>query len=223
MTGNDGTGDDGTRDDASAPGDKVPGNVAGNTYDKYASTNPIERRMMDGFFAALDTMLEGTDPTVIVEVGAGEGRITERLVERFPDASVVGLDLPDTELVDDWASLDVPMFFGDVTRLPFADHSVDLVVGLEVLEHVPVPEQALREIARVCSGTTVLSVPREPIWRLGNMARGRYLGQLGNTPGHVNHWTARSFERLVEQHFTVERSARPLPWTMVRAKPLRSL
>lgn len=201
--------------------DKVVGNVAGNTYDKYASTNPIERRMMDGFFSALDAMLDGTDPSVIVEVGAGEGRITERLVERFPNAAVVGLDLPDTELVGEWASLDVPMFFGDVTRLPFSDRSVDLVVGLEVLEHVPVPQQALREIARVCSGTAVLSVPREPIWRLGNMARGRYLRQLGNTPGHVNHWSAKAFERLVGQHFTVERSARPLPWTMVSATPRR--
>ncbi len=145
---------------AAASGDIQAGNVAGNTYDKYASNNPIERRMMDGFFAALDELLDGTQPSLIVEVGAGEGHITERLVERFPDATVVGLDLPDSELAAEWATLEVPMFFGDVTRLPFADHSVDLIVGLEVLEHVPSPELALAEVARVCSGTTVLSVPR---------------------------------------------------------------
>lgn len=202
-----------------ATGDTAIGNVAGNTYDKYASTNPIERRMMDGFFSALDAMLEGTQPAVIVEVGAGEGRITQRLVDRFPDASVVGLDLPDTELVGEWASLDVPMFFGDVTRLPFADRSVDLIIGLEVLEHVAAPHQALAEIARVCSGIAVLSVPREPIWRIGNMARGRYLRQLGNTPGHLNHWSSRAFERLLEPHFLVDRVARPLPWTMARVAP----
>lgn len=194
-------------------------NVAGNTYDKYASTNPIERRMMSGFFSALDEMLDGVHAQVIVEVGAGEGRIAEQLVGRFPGATVVGLDLPDSGLVDEWEALDVPMFFGDVTRLPFADNSVDLVVGLEVLEHVPSPERALAEVARVCSGAAVLSVPREPIWRIGNMARGRYLGDLGNTPGHVNHWSARSFEGLVAEHFTVERTARPLPWTMLRAAP----
>lgn len=193
-----------------------PGNVAGNTYDKYASTNPIERRMMAGFFAALDDMFGGLAPSTIVEVGAGEGRITEQLVERFPDASVVGLDLPDSELADDWAALDVPMFFGDMTRLPFPDRSIDLIVGLEVLEHVPTPERALVEIARACRGTAILSVPREPIWRIGNMARGRYIRQLGNTPGHVNHWSSRSFERLVSEHFDVERTARPLPWTMLR-------
>ena len=196
-----------------------PGNVAGNTYNKYASTNPIERKMMTGFFSALDEMLAGLDPSVIVEVGAGEGRITELLVERYPGATVVGLDLPDSELAGEWAELDVPMLFGDVTRLPFANRSIDLVVGLEVLEHVPSPPTALAEIARICRGTAVLSVPREPIWRIGNIGRGRYLRQLGNTPGHVNHWSARSFEQLVANHFNVQYTARPLPWTMLRATP----
>jgi ubiquinone/menaquinone biosynthesis C-methylase UbiE len=196
-----------------------PDNVAGNTYDKYASKNPIERRMMEGFFTALDHMLEGLQPDVVVEIGAGEGRITERLVARFPNATVVGLDLPDTNLAEEWDEIEVPMFFGDATRMPFVDASIDLVVGLEVLEHVPQPERALADIARVCRGAAILSVPREPIWRAGNMARGRYLRDWGNTPGHVNHWSARAFERFVGSKFDIGAAARPLPWTMVRAAP----
>jgi len=194
-----------------------PDNVAGNTYDKYASKNPIERRMMDGFFTALDKMLTGLQPETVVEIGAGEGRITERLVERFPNAAVVGLDLPDTNLADEWQDIDVPMFFGDATRMPFVDKSIDLVVGLEVLEHVPQPERALADIARVCRGFAILSVPREPIWRALNMARGRYLRDWGNTPGHVNQWSSRAFEELVTKRFAVTDVAHPLPWTMVRA------
>jgi ubiquinone/menaquinone biosynthesis C-methylase UbiE len=196
-----------------------PGNVAGNNYDKYASKNSIERKMMEGFFGALDEMLDGLAPKVVVEIGAGEGRITERLVERFPDATVVGLDLPDTDLAEEWDEIEVPMFFGDATRMPFVDDSIDLVIGLEVLEHVPQPERALADIARVCRGAAVLSVPREPIWRVGNVARGRYVKDLGNTPGHVNHWSSKAFERFVSSRFEVARSARPLPWTMVRAVP----
>ena len=197
-------------------------NVAGNTYDKYASTNPVEQKMMAGFFAAFDAMLTGLRPDVVVEVGAGEGRITEHLAATFPDATIVGLDLPDDELAAEWADAPRPMFFGDVTRLPFDDASIDLVVGLEVLEHVPSPAHALTEIDRVCRGHTIVSVPREPIWRIGNMARGRYLRDLGNTPGHVNHWSARSFTRFVDTVMHVERTATPLPWTMVRAHPDRS-
>jgi ubiquinone/menaquinone biosynthesis C-methylase UbiE len=194
-----------------------PDNVAGNTYDKYASENPIEKRMMDGFFTALERMLTGLRPDTVVEIGAGEGRITERLVDRFPNATVVGLDLPDTNLAEEWDGIDVPMLFGDATRMPFVDKSIDLVVGLEVLEHVPHPERALADIARVCRGFTILSVPREPIWRAGNMARGRYLRDWGNTPGHVNHWSARAFEQFVAKRFAITDIAHPLPWTMVRA------
>jgi len=197
----------------------VNANVAGNNYDKYASTNPIEQRMMRGFFDALDHMLDGLNPSTVVEVGAGEGRVTARLVERFPDATVIGLDLLDDDLAGNWADLGLPMFFGDATRLPFADDSIDLVVGLEVMEHIPNPELALREIKRVCGNAVVLSVPREPIWRAGNMARGRYLRDLGNTPGHVNHWSTRTFERFVSTEFDVGALRRPLPWTMVRATP----
>ena len=196
-----------------------PGNVSGNNYDKYASKNPIERKMMAGFFDALARMLDGLEPEIVVEIGAGEGRITEHLVERFPNATVVGLDLPDTNLAEEWDEIDVPMFFGDATRMPFVDNSIDLVVGLEVLEHVPEPQRALADIARVCRGTAVLSVPREPIWRVGNVARGRYVKDLGNTPGHVNHWSSRAFERFVATRLDVTVSARPLPWTMVRAVP----
>ncbi len=203
-------------------GQHQPGNVAGNNYDKYASTNPIEQRMMTGFFDAFDRMLAGLDPAVVVEVGAGEGRVTERLVERFPNATVVGLDLPSTDLADEWDSINVPMLFGDATRMPFTDQSVDLVVCLEVLEHIPDPSRALADIARVCRGTAVLSVPREPIWRAGNMARGRYLRQLGNTPGHLNHWSAHRFQQFVSARFQVQDSARPLPWTMLRATPNRA-
>jgi ubiquinone/menaquinone biosynthesis C-methylase UbiE len=199
-----------------------PDNVAGNTYDKYATTNPIERRMMDGFFSALDQSLDRLEPQVVVEVGAGEGHITERLRHRFPDATVVGLDLPDDTLTDAWTSVATPMFMGDATTLPFADQSIDLVVALEVLEHVPDPRRALWELARVCRGTAVLSVPREPIWRIGNMVRGRYVNALGNTPGHVNHWSARSFRRFVGQSFVTESVTNPLPWTMVRATPRRA-
>ncbi len=194
-------------------------NVAGNNYDKYASTNPIEQRMMRGFFDALDSLLAGLSPKTVVEVGAGEGRVTERLVERFPDATVIGLDLLDDDLAGDWAELGLPMFFGDAKRLPFTDGSIDLVVGLEVMEHIPQPAEALREIERVCGGALVVSVPREPIWRAGNMARGRYIGDLGNTPGHVNHWSAKRFEQFVGERFDVEKVRRPLPWIMLRAHP----
>lgn len=196
-------------------------NVAGNTYDKYGSTNPIERRMMGGFFSALDRYLDRsahqTAPTRIFEIGIGEGVVTSRVIERFDGVPVIGLDLPDEELAAQWQSRDLSCVFGDASSLPFPDGAFDLVLAIEVFEHLPDPDAAMAELARVCSGSLIASVPFEPIWRIGNMARGRYLREFGNTPGHINHWTHRGFRQLVASHFEVVDRSTPLPWTMVLA------
>ena len=47
------------------------------------------------------------------------------------------------------------------------------------------------------NGFILLSVPKEPIWRICNMARGKYWKDLGNTPGHIQHWTKKKFCRMV--------------------------
>ncbi len=50
------------------------------------------------------------------------------------------------------------------------------------------------------------------------MARGKYVRNLGNTPGHIQHWSSRQFEELVGSRFDVVAVQRPFPWTMVRAR-----
>lgn len=195
-----------------------PDGPTGNYFDKYAAKNPIERRMMQGFLASLDSMLQPLSPVNVLEVGVGEGEILQRVIRRFPNASAQGIDLPADHLQHEWTTRGISAEFGDATAMRFADDEFDLVLAIEVLEHIPQPERALREIARVCKGHVVLSVPREPIWRIGNMARGRYLGQLGNTPGHVNHWSSKSFVQTVGGFFDIEQVATPLPWTMVRGR-----
>jgi SAM-dependent methyltransferase len=203
-----------TTDDATIPTGSIP---TGNTYDKYGSTNPIERRMMRGFFAALDRCLDETSPTRIFELGIGEGIVTSRVIERFRGVPVIGLDLPDEELAAQWQSRELSCAFGDASTLPFPDGAFDLVLAIEVFEHLPDPDAAMAELARVCSGSLIASVPLEPVWRMGNMVRGRYLRELGNTPGHINHWTHRGFEKLVASQFDIVDRATPLPWTMVLA------
>ena len=189
----------------------------GNVVHKEATKNPIERRMVDGFANALARCLPAS-ATRVLEVGCGEGRQLTAIGSRFPDADLIGLDLPDVELEEAWDGVESSMVQASALTLPFADRSFDLVMAIEVLEHLPDPAQAMREIARVASGTVVLSVPWEPVWRLGNLARGRYIAALGNTPGHIQHFTRRGFARMVGRAITVEEVLRPVPWTMIRGR-----
>ena len=190
----------------------------GNTYDKYASSNPVERRLMAGFFAALDACLPARAPGSVLEVGVGEGEVSARVLERYPGATVTGVDLPDPALAAEWRERGVVALFGDIARLPFPSGAFDLGLAIEVLEHVPDPAAGLAELARVSRRDLVLSVPREPVWRVANMARGKYLSALGNTPGHVQHWSRRGFSRFVASQLAVTTVRSPFPWTMVAAR-----
>jgi SAM-dependent methyltransferase len=190
----------------------------GNTYAKYASTSVLERRFMANFFTRLNQALPVAPPRRVLEVGIGEGEVAQRVAQRYPDASVIGLDLPDDILAQEWLNRDLTSIFGDITRLPFPDKSFDLVLAIEVLEHVPHPDLALAELSRVAARDVVVSVPREPLWRIANMARGKYWAALGNTPGHIQHWSSRGFRRFVAEHLEVTEHHSPTPWTMLAAR-----
>ncbi|HEU4656471.1 MAG TPA: class I SAM-dependent methyltransferase [Capillimicrobium sp.] len=192
------------------------GTVTGNTYDKYGSTNPVVRRLMAGFERDLDTLFAAAAPGSLLDVGCGEGVLVERWARRI-DGRVVGIDLEDPGLQAQWAARSAPNLEYRVMKaehLPFADGEFEVASAIEVLEHVPDPEHTLSEMARVASRWLLVSVPREPVWRMLNMARGAYLRDLGNTPGHLNHWSRRGFVRFLSDHGSVVEVRSPFPWTM---------
>jgi len=194
------------------------GTVTGNTYDKYGSTNPVVRRLMGGFEETLRELFEQADPQSLLDVGCGEGVLTQQWAQRLGDRRVVGIDLEDTTLQAEWVNRTAPNLEYRVMKaenLPFADSEFDLAAAIEVLEHVPDPEHTVAEMARVAQRWLLVSVPREPLWRGLNMARGAYWKDLGNTPGHVNHWSKRSFVALLSRHGEVVQARSPFPWTML--------
>ena len=144
--------------------------------------------------------------------------LTHRWAQHLGDRRVVGIDLDDPKLAAEWAKRRAPNLEYRTMRaehLPFADGEFDAATAIEVLEHVPDPEHTLAEMARCAQRHLLVSVPREPLWRLSNMARGAYLSELGNTPGHLNHWSRRSFVALLARHGKVMETRSPFPWTML--------
>jgi 2-polyprenyl-3-methyl-5-hydroxy-6-metoxy-1,4-benzoquinol methylase len=190
----------------------------GNTFDKYGSSNPLVKRLMGGFHSTLDELWAAAAPRSILDVGCGEGVLTAEWAERLGDGRIVGIDLDDPKLRAEWERRSRPNLefrVEEATSLSFADDEFDMACAIEVLEHVPEPEATLAEMARVASGHLLVSVPREPLWRGLNVARGAYVRDLGNTPGHVNHWSKRAFVALLSRYGTVEQARSPFPWTMV--------
>jgi 2-polyprenyl-3-methyl-5-hydroxy-6-metoxy-1,4-benzoquinol methylase len=198
---------------AQAPSASVP---TGNTYDKYGSTNPVVRRLMTRFERDMFELLDRAAPRSILDVGCGEGVLTEQWADRTP-GRVVGFDLDDPKLRSEWEQRGRPNLefqAGDAHRMEYRDGEFEIATAMEVLEHVPDPAGVLAEMARVASRWILVSVPREPLWRGLNIARGAYLRELGNTPGHLNHWSKRSFAKLVGRHGEIVELRSPPPWTM---------
>ena len=194
------------------------GTVTGNTYDKYGSGNPVVRRLMAEFHRNLDELWGIASPQSILDVGCGEGVLTYEWAERLGDRRIVGIDLDDPLLHEQWKERSRENLEYRVMKaesLPFGDDDFDMATAIEVLEHVPDPEDTLCEMQRCAARWLLVSVPREPVWRMMNMARGAYWTDLGNTPGHINHWSKRSFVSMLAQHGTIEEARSPFPWTMV--------
>jgi 2-polyprenyl-3-methyl-5-hydroxy-6-metoxy-1,4-benzoquinol methylase len=192
-------------------------NVGGNFYDKYSTRNPISRFLVDGFLSAFDSLAEESRAKSSYEVGCGEGMLSLRLLARGLRSKCSDVE-PDIVAEANRRAQAVGHGSLFTTRnlydLDETEATAELVVCCEVLEHVPNPSAAVDRLAKLVRLYLLVSVPREPLWRVLNMARGKYLSALGNTPGHINHWSSAQFLALLSQQFEVITVRKPLPWTM---------
>lgn len=198
------------------------GVVVGNVYDKYNTRNPIARLLMSGFLTAVEKLIASIGATEIHEVGCGEGFLSLRLSEK-PERRIRGTDISHAmiERANQQAAAAGRSVEFSVRQMKDLRPEVDgaqLVVCCEVLEHVEGPDEALDVLAELADPYLIASVPREPLWRVLNVARGKYWGDLGNTPGHVNHWSRDGFLKFLARRFEILEVRSPLPWTVVLAR-----
>ncbi len=194
-----------------------PALAGGNHYPKYTVRNPVARRLVNGFLATLAELARRSGARRVHETGCGEGFLSTMLAAR--GFVVRGSDLSPSAVAiarGRAADLGLPVSFrvADLHALTPDPDGAELVVCCEVLEHLDDPARALGVLARLAQPHLIVSVPREPLWRMLNMARCRYWRALGNTPGHLQHWSTRGFLALLEDQLEVREVRTPLPWTM---------
>jgi ubiquinone/menaquinone biosynthesis C-methylase UbiE len=186
---------------------------------KYQDTNIVARFANREFFKTVLKLTRDLDFSTVLDAGCGEGVPLSLLIKQNPAGQAAGVDLdPDRVRIARQRIPTAHFLISNAQSLPFSSQSFDLLVSLETLEHMGYPERALSEYARITRRYILLSVPHEPWWRLGNMARLKYLPNLGNTPGHINHWTRRGFRSLIRAHFRILKIANPFLWTFVLAE-----
>lgn len=110
---------------------------------------------LNHYAALVDFVTEVAPVGTLLDVGCGSGWSTTAFAQRGYDATGLDLNAAAFEPEPD----DRCRFReGSATELPFASESFDCVVSYQCLEHVPNPEQALREMARVCKPGGVVAI-----------------------------------------------------------------
>ncbi len=185
---------------------------------KYVSGNPISRQLIRNFMTTIIDIAKQFKPITILDVGCGEGIVSRQFQEVWGASFLHGIDI-ETELLVAARQIvpQLTLTAGSIYELPYPTNAFDLVACTEVMEHLDDPIAAMQEIKRVCRQYCIISVPNEPIWRIANMARGSYWSDLGNTPGHINHWSSAKIAGFVGDYFEVLAVRKPFPWTIVFA------
>ena len=199
-----------------APG--APEQAAGQDAKKYGSTNPVVKRLLDRWTDQLKSVI-GTigDDQVVVDVGVGEGLSLERFLPTGHRA--IGAEYRhDKAVVAKRRLSGLSPVVCDAGMLPIATGSADLVTCIEVLEHLVTDEPAVAELARVCRGRCVVSVPWEPWFRLGNLGRGKNVKRIGNDPEHVQQFTPKRLKAMLEVSFSDVTVTPTFPWLIAEAR-----
>lgn len=191
-----------------------------NCLVKYSSQNPLKRFLLNNFFSTIRKIVKkfGQDYRLL-EVGCGPGESSRRIAAMLNGRYFEVSDYEERFV----RKLRQRRFPFKVTResiysLQRRDGEFDCVLLLEVLEHLDDVNLALKELFRVARRYVVISVPHEPIWRIMNMLRLKYLKSFGNTPGHIHHWSPASLKKLIARFGKVKKIYTSMPWIIVLAE-----
>jgi len=187
-------------------------------HSKYQNKNPIHQFFLQRFLSRIAEAVQKTGAKSILDAASAQGYVIAFLRERILGLSFVGVDIDRAALAEARALYpDVEFKEGDITvyRHPAP---VDLVLALEVFEHIERPERAFKNLASVNSKLFLFSVPHEPFFRTMNFLRGRHWRRLGNHPEHVNLWSKRTFRRDLEPYFEIIEDCSSFPWIVYLAR-----
>lgn len=183
---------------------------ASSNLGKYESGNPVVKGLMARYGRVLDALVLARAPASVLDVGSGEGFTARRLAGLPISFDYRGVELDPSAVA--YARAQNPGLVFEQGSLYELTHQADLVLCLEVLEHLEDPARGVDALADATRRHVVVSVPWEPWFRLGNLARGKYLDRLGNHPEHIQQFGPKSIAALLERRFTNVKVHTAWPW-----------
>jgi SAM-dependent methyltransferase len=192
---------------------------ASTNMEKHLTKSLFSRKLMGEFYVSVSGLCNSIGAKNILNIGCGEGFDIKKITEiNKTNPYYCGMDISFSALKIARQALSEIHFDevnADIYHLPFRLNKFDLILCLEVLEHLSFPERALEQLQHF-SGKCIFSVPFEPRYRLTRMLLlRRNIRQFGDHPEHVNHWSSKTFSRLIRKYFEIDKIITPYPWVVV--------
>lgn len=185
------------------------------SFEDYYRNNVTYISRVDPRLDRIISIVRHAAPATTLDIGCGRGFLLGQLADRGL-RGLTGMDVYDDVPTDRWTYVR-----GDVTAgLPFDGATFECVIAGEIIEHVPNPDDLLREVRRVLKpgGLFVLSTPNVVSWAnrvlvplgvqpLGTETsseialgrRHRILGQGNQVQGHLKLFTSRALTEILER------------------------
>ncbi len=193
--------------------------VRPETRSKYFPRNPLRQYLISGFLEKVVFLVKKTGARKILDIGSGEGLVDFFLSRQDQGISLIGGDF-DTEVLQLSQKINPEgAYLGlDARALPFEDSSFELVMMMEVIEHLEDYKKALKEASRVSKRFAILSVPEWPFYQASNFLILKNMRNFGEHPDHVVQFTARSLKNELMHLFRAGVEVhRSFPWIIALA------
>lgn len=143
-----------------APDDYVLNQQKWNTFHRDGQVEHYAEDALGHLARFLGTI--ANRPTSVLDAGCRVGYCLTKLMELFPSARVVGVDVVPA-FVEMSTDTGAEVHNADVCRLPFSDGEFDITFCNQTLEHCYDPTKGLAELCRVTKYGLFVGVPLEGI------------------------------------------------------------
>ena len=182
-------------------------------HQKYNSKNPFIILGVRRFLGTLGILIENTGILNILDLGCGNGKVISYLKRSNDKISLKGIDYDYESLL--WAKDSNPgekFIQADIYNTPLKDKSFDLVICLEVLEHLNSVDKALAELSRVARKYCLISVPYEPYFSICRFLGGKDILRFGRHPEHINYFRIGEVRKKLVVYFELRKTVISFPW-----------
>jgi len=194
------------------------GNISRNLQ-KYETKNIIQKKLVNIFLNNISNLISSIEAINILDLGCGEGFVIKHLRDINSNLKFEGVDVNEAA-VDLAKKINPGVKFQkrDINALQYKADSFDLVILIEVLEHLEDSGKVLNDIKKFSNKYFIFSVPWEPFFSIANFLRGKNISRWGNNPEHLQKWGRNQFIALVGKYYSVLKVVCSFPWIIILCK-----